>query len=304
MINACVSTFKSTPWNNRLSEIIFQSLNSMNEEFKVEKIHGYPNKEYDLIFLCGIRVLTKSKLNIQKIRALCKYIIEFGDTIEDTRDAGADLYFYFNPSKKKTSKKKFLPKLINENTLFADHNKKLTIYIDHYKHQNLNEAIISRKAIKFVFEQVQNIKKLKIPFDVYFHSENGIELNPSKINLPVNSSQNCKILDYNEIVKYYRRTHLFFPTHRETQGMLAQEIGLCGGMTILQPWMYPIETHYQFRHLYYDFQKPLNLSHLEEILKNKNFIKDNIEHVKKHCSLKVFNNTFLSEIFNLLKINS
>ena len=30
--------------------------------------------------------------------------------------------------------------------------------------------------------------------------------------------------------------------------MLAQEIGACGGLTILK-WMYPPETHYQFEHV-------------------------------------------------------
>ena len=107
-------------------------------------------------------------------------------------------------------------------------------------------------------------------------------------------------LDYNEIVKYYRKVHLFFPTHRETQGMLAQEIGLCGGMTILQPWMYPKESHHQFRHLLYDFKNPINLSQLKEILNDQNFIINNRKQVKKYCSFEIFKRTFLNELDNLI----
>ena len=74
--------------------------------------------------------------------------------------------------------------------------------------------------------------------------------------------------------------------------MLAQEIGLCGGMTILQPWMYPKESHHQFRHLLYDFKNPINLSQLKEILNDQNFIINNRKQVKKYCSFKIFKELF------------
>ena len=45
---------------------------------------------------------------------------------------------------------------------------------------------------------------------------------------------NFKIIPYDEIIKIYRKTHLFFPTHRETMGLVAQEIGMCGGLTVMQ----------------------------------------------------------------------
>lgn len=301
MFKICLSKFISTPWSERLTEIVFNALKSTNKSFIVDKIDGYPTKEYDAIFLCGIRTLTIKNLDIFKIRGLCKYIIEFGDTIDDPRDRGADLYFFFNPSEKKIDGRKYLPKLINEEELYSEHSQRLTIYIDHYKHQNLNEAEMSRKAILFVFEQIQKFKNLNVPFDFYFHSENGIEINPSKINLPGNKSQNCKLLDYKEITKYYRKTHLFFPTHRETQGMLAQEIAMCGGLTVLQPWMYPKTSHYQFRHFLYDFENPIDVHQILKILNDKNFINDNRKHVQKYCSSAIFNKTFIHHVINLLK---
>ena len=54
----------------------------------------------------------------------------------------------------------------------------------------------------------------------------------------------------------------FFPTHRESQGMLAQEIGACGGLTVLQKWMYPLETHNQFEHIFYNFENFANLDNI------------------------------------------
>lgn len=301
MYKICLLTFNNTPWNDRLKRIIHSALLTEKDKFLIELIDGHPQKNYDIIFLCGIRVLTKSNLDIHQLKKYGRYIIEFGDIIDDPRDVGANLYFYFNPSKKIIDGKKYLPKLINDTDLFPDHSDKFTIYVDHYKHQNLNEAKLSREAIKFVFQQINIFKQLKIPFDLYFHSEKGIEKNPTKINLPTKGSQNCKILNYDEIIKYYRKTHLFFPTHRETQGMLAQEIGLCGGMTILQPWMYPKETQYQFRHLLYNFDSPIDLTKLKELIDDPQFISKNRNQVLKYCTKDIFNKIFLKEIDQLIK---
>ncbi|MDC3109102.1 hypothetical protein OA517_01950 [Alphaproteobacteria bacterium] len=185
MYKICIAEFDSTPWNSRLREIIFKAFEKVSEKFLVEHVKGYPDQKYDIIFLCGIRVLTKRNIDISKLRNLCKYIVEFGDDIDDPRDVGADLYFFFNPSQKIIAGKIYLPKLINEDSLYPDQSEKLVLYVDHYKHQNLNEAKTSRQAIKFVFEQINNFKNLKIPFDVYFHSENGIEINPTKVNIPI-----------------------------------------------------------------------------------------------------------------------
>lgn len=301
MYKICLLTFGNTPWNDRLKRIIHSALLIERDKFVIEMINGYPNKNYDIIFLCGIRVLTKNNFDIHQLRKYGRYIIEFGDFIDDPRDAGANLYFYFNPSNKIIDGKKYLPKIIDDTDLFPNHSDKFTIYVDHYKHQNLHEAKISKEAIKFVFQQINIFKQLKIPFDLYFHSEKGIEKNPTKINLPTNVSQNCKILNYDEIITYYRKTHLFFPTHRETQGMLAQEIGLCGGMTILQPWMYPKETQYQFRHLLYSFNAPINLTKLKELIDDPQFISKNRNHVLKYCTRDIFNKIFLKEINQVIK---
>lgn len=301
MYSVCLSDLKLTAWSHRLRNIIQKSLEKEPNKFIIDRVDGLPQKKYDILFLCGIRSITKDNLDINQLRNLCQFIIEFGDSIEDPRDAGADLYFFFNPSEKKINGKKYLPKLIDEKNLYPEQEKRLKIFVDHYKHQNLQEAEISKLAIKFVFEQIQKLRSFDIEFDLFYHSDKGIEINPTTINFPQNKSQNCKILNYEEIVKYYRKTHLFFPTHRETQGMLAQEIGLCGGMTILQPWMYPKETHHQFRHLLYDFQNPLDVYQLLSFLNDPDFIKKNRTQTLKYCSNDIFNRIFLEEVSNLIE---
>jgi len=301
MNRVCLSDFKFTAWSTRLRNTIKKALETQPNKFTVDIVDGLPKEKYDLLFLCGIRSITKSNLDIDQLKNLSKYIIEFGDTIDDPRDKGADLYFFFNPSEKKIDGKKFLPKIIDENFLYPEQEKKLTIYVDHYAHKNLQDAELSRKAIKFVFQQIMKLKSLDMQFDIFYHSDVGIEKNPKLINFPKFKNQNCKFINFEEICKYYRKTHLFFPTHHETQGMLAQEIGLCGGMTILQPWMYPKETHHQFKHMLYDFENPLDIYKLISFLNDPNFIEKNREHTLKYCSNSLFNKIFLKEVSNLIE---
>ena len=40
--------------------------------------------------------------------------------------------------------------------------------------------------------------------------------------------------------------------------MLAQEIGACGGLTVLQEWMYPTFTHYQFPNIFYNKEQKID----------------------------------------------
>ena len=67
MYKICLLTFNSTPWNDRLKRIIHSALLTEKDKFLIELIDGYPQKNYDIIFLCGIRVLTKSNLDIHQL---------------------------------------------------------------------------------------------------------------------------------------------------------------------------------------------------------------------------------------------
>ena len=94
-MKVCLSDFASTAWTIRLRNTIKKSLETQPNRFSVDVVEGLPQKKYDILFLCGIRSIAKKNLNIVKLKYLSKYIIEFGDNIDDPRDKGADLYFFF-----------------------------------------------------------------------------------------------------------------------------------------------------------------------------------------------------------------
>ena len=69
--------------------------------------------------------------------------------------------------------------------------------------------------------------------------------------------------------------------------MLAQEIGACGGITVLQKWMYPQTTTNQFIPVFYQENQKIDFKFLKNILDSHS--KDDIrKHVLKHCGFKNF----------------
>ena len=299
MFSIGLSTFTSTPWNERIRDVMYNALNE-NLNYNCEKISNYPEeKVYDILILCGIRVIHKKKLDRHRLRSKAKIIIEIGDDGMDPRRTIEDYYFYFNPNEKPLFKHYiYLPKFVDTSYLYPEQSEKVSVFIDHYKHQTESEKKVSISSLLFIFE---NLKKFRNNIDIYFHSSKGIELNPDNITIPTNTKSNFKFLDYQEITKFYRKCHIFFPTHRETQGMLAQEIGACGGLTIMQEWMYPKNTHYQFEHLIYSFEKFIDFDEVLNRCGSENFIKKNREKVITNCSIKNFNNALNNKINYILQ---
>jgi len=297
MFNIGLTEFIKTPWTARIRDVMFNAL-SVNKNIKCEKIQNYPKKNYDILILVGIRSISKANLDIERLRKNVKILIEIGDSGIDPRKTYEDYYFYFIPTEKPLFKHYiYLPKFIDENYLYPEQSKKVTVFVDHYKHQTESEKEISIRSILNIFE---NLKKYRNNIDIYFHTSNGIELNPEKITIPADKKNNFKYMDFEEISKYYRKCNIFFPTHRESQGMLAQEIGACGGLTIMQKWMYPIETHYQFNHLLYDFENFVDFKKVLNICQEKDFIKKNRDRVLKNCSISLFNNSLNDKIEMIL----
>ena len=293
MFSIALTEFVQTPWTARIRNAMFNAL-SENKNIQCEIINNYPKKNYDILILVGIRSISKRKLDTNLIREKAKIIIEIGDDGIGFERYGEDYYFYFIPTKNPSFEHYiYLPKFIDNDFLYPEQTEKISVFVDHYKHQTERERDISIRSILYIFEK---LKKYRNEIDIYFHSSKGIELNPQEITIPANKKDNFKYIDFEEITKYYRKCHIFFPTHRESQGMLAQEIGACGGLTVLQEWMYPIETHYQFEHLIYDFENFVDFRNLLSICKKKEFIQKNRNKVIKNCSISLFNYTFNDKI--------
>ena len=294
--------FVDGPWDRMIQDIFYKVL--INEgSFNVTKLHDYPknNDFFDLIILCGIRSVIKNNLDAKRLKSSCKYLADMGDSGLDSRTGVEDLYFYFLPSDKKLYKHYYyLPKFVDEEHLYPEqsNDKLLTIFIDHYKHQNDKEIKISYDAIFKVFEIIKNSN---FPLKVFYQTSKGVITNPKEPEIPKNNlKQDYKILPFEEIAKYYRKTNIFFPTHRETQGMVAHEIGACGAITLLQEWMYPKNTLYQFPHIiYHPEDKTIDFEKIFNYLNDKNRLILNREHVLKNVGIKNFSIHLLSIIKNI-----
>jgi hypothetical protein len=294
--------FVDGPWDRMIQDIFYKVL--INEgSFNVTKLHDYPknNDFFDLIILCGIRSVIKNNLDAKRLKSSCKYLADMGDSGLDSRTGVEDLYFYFLPSDKKLYKHYYyLPKFVDEEHLYPEqsNDKLLTIFIDHYKHQNDKEIKISYDAIFKVFEIIKNSN---FPLKVFYQTSKGVITNPKEPEIPKNNlKQDYKILPFEEIAKYYRKTNIFFPTHRETQGMVAHEIGACGAITLLQEWMYPKSTLHQFPHIIYHLEdKMIDFEKIFNYLNDKNRLILNREHVLKNVGIKNFSIHLLSIIKNI-----
>ena len=301
MISICLTKFvKNSPWGDVVADAFFKALSSYKNEISVERIEGYPKKKYNIIILVGIRSIVKRNLDPKKILPFCDKLIDMGDNAMDPRKNHEDLYFYFVPSKTKLhSHYKYLPKFIDTDNLYPEKytDGKLTVYVDHFKYQNEKERDDSINAINKIFFSIKNSK---IPLRVFYHTSKGIEIDRLTPEITKNKSQIAKFLPFDQIAKYYRKTDIFFPTHRETQGMVAQEIAACGGLTILQPWMYPKSTLGQFAHIIYNENDKIDFGLIRESLKkiSPDLIR---KHTLKSCSFDSFKDKLYREIIKLLK---
>ena len=301
MISICLAKFvTNSPWGNVMTDNFSKALASYKNKISVDIIEGYPIKKYDVIIMIGIRSIVKKGLDPKKILPFCNKLIDMGDSAMDPRKNYEHLYFYFVPSKNKLhSHYVYLPKFINADNLFPEkyNDNKLTLYVDHFKYQNEEERDSSINAINKIFF---SIKKSKIPLRVFYHTSKGIELNRLTPEITETKSQIAKYLPFHEIAKYYRKTDIFLPTHRETQGMVAQEIAACGGVTVLQPWMYPKNTHSQFAHIYYNQSDEIDFSAIKDSLK-KTPLTIIREHTLKRCGFENFQSTLYNSIIKLMK---
>ena len=82
--------------------------------------------------------------------------------------------------------------------------------------------------------------------------------------------------------------------------MLAQEIGACGGITVLQEWMYPKSTTSQFISVYYNENQKIDFNFLKKVLERHP--KEEIrKYVLKHCGFTKFKSELLQIIKKIIK---
>lgn len=298
MITICLTKFNNKPWENLMIKGLKNALSSMKTFCKVEEIYGYPKKNYDIIILVGIRLVTKLNLDKNKIVPFCKKVVEMGDNSMDPRRTFEDAYFYFMPAKKKLfSHYYYLPKFVLEEHLYPEprQNDVLNVYVDHFNTQKDREESVT--AINKIF---RDINSSNIKMNVFYHTSKGIEINRLEPEIPEKGVSQCALyIPFEKISYYYRLTDIFLPTHRESQGMVAQEIGACGGITVLQDWMYPETTHYQFPAIFYKENQKIDFAYIKDVLANHS--KEEIrKHVLDCCGFENFKIKLYEAIKNII----
>ena len=81
--------------------------------------------------------------------------------------------------------------------------------------------------------------------------------------------------------------------------MLAQEIALCGGITVMQSWMYPANSMDQFPKVIYKANEKINWQALKDFMTIEQ-IKKNREFTLIHCNFEKFKNELATIINNFI----
>ena len=95
------------------------------------------------------------------------------DLGNDPRKSYGDICFYSVPTKKITpSYYKYLPKVIDEKSLFPEHNadKLLTVFIDHFGYQKLKKKKYHFKLSEKFFMKLKNVPLICV-FFIIIHLE-------------------------------------------------------------------------------------------------------------------------------------
>lgn len=135
---------------------------------------------------------------------------------------------------------------LNDSVLYPEHDDILTIYVDHWFGYANSRINTSWPKVQRILNQCRDRYAKDKNIRVWYHNSKGIVENNF-----VEDPTNYKTIPFDELAAYYRKTHIFLPTHRESQGIVGAEIGLCGGLTLLERWMYPKQTIKNIPHQFY-----------------------------------------------------
>lgn len=118
---------------------------------------------------------------------------------------------------------------VNDDLLVPEHDDRFTVYVD-----NRHPLRRTRDKTQAILDRCGEIHARRPDIRFLYHTDKGIEENRFEACM-----DDEKTLPFAEIAAWYRKTHVFMPTHRESQGMVSAEIGMCGGLTMLERYMYP-----------------------------------------------------------------
>lgn len=242
-----------------------------------DQINSFPN--YDLYFGVGDEFFRRNPNLVSNIKAMGGVTVDFRTkklpnkpktwikTLLQNSKFKADYVFtHMRDSRKNCF---YVGQGFDPNYLYPEHDDYFTVLVDHYMRRR-------RAEVQNILDQCKSFYGSKQKVRIWYHNHEGIVE-----NLFVESTKQYKSIPFSELTSYYRKTHVFLPTHRETQGIVAAEIGHCGGLTLLKPWMYPKQTVKNIPHEFY--KDRIKWPDKVDIAHNREF-------TMKHYSLESFAN--------------
>lgn len=195
----------------------------------VKKIQELNMSQFDFVIGVGDNHISKAGYDRDLWQGVP--VIEFEQT-NNRVHSSVDYMFYHIPTDSDHKNTFYVGSSVIDDHLYIEprHSDKITIWVDHFSRRNDMTQLILDYLEKLY---VDNPGKYR----VLHQNKHGITQNVFKNDNDLNDVNYGKY-DYDVICSLYRKADVLFPTHRETQGMLSAEIGMCGGLTIMRPYMY------------------------------------------------------------------
>ena len=185
----------------------------------------------DVMICLGVRSGAKGFVDQKVLKSKCNVLIDIADFGSDDRVGLEDAFFYFVETSSNHPKGLRLPNFVMSDHLYPEQDEVFTIFVDHF----LNR----RSYLDDVFDRVREIG---FPHRIFWQNHEGIIENPSDADLGILHDQRSapfKSLNFEEIVKYYRKSHVFMATHGESLGKVAIETSMCGALVFCHQGTYP-----------------------------------------------------------------
>ncbi len=263
MKTAAICVFNNRPWAYVIQKAVARCV---SDEMETTLFDGYPPEDarFDFLFLAGVRPVAKLNLDGARLRQNARFVVDFGDVPTDPRVNIEDIYFYFYENgPPHAAHYRRLPKFVFDDVLYPEQDDDIiTVFVDHFLDRHAYQHLVA-----------EQLRRCPYPLRVYYQSKDGIVENPDDATLTsaVDSrTDGFKIIPFDEIAPFYRKTHIFMPTHRETQGMVAMEIGACGGLTYMTPGTYPEQVTNTFSHVLYNEQHPIDWNAARDLVNPDN----------------------------------
>ena len=248
----------------------------------LDKLSKKNMSDYDFVIGVGdtfISNISKTgKITRDTFAEVKKAIIEF-DNKPRLKSAHVDYMFYHLDIPSLNPRCFYVGQGLNPDYLYYEEksDNQVVFFVDHHmpKRRDITQKILT--ALESVYDKYGD--KIKI----LHHANQGIRENyfiEEDLDLPTYVKY-----DYGHMCQIYRTVDVAVPTHRETQGVLAAEVGMCGGISLIQPWMYPQPTLAKVPHILYK-NWDINWDHLLDTVLDKKVKQNSIEHTYRFYSIE------------------